>query len=122
KVLDAASKVVNSAVVDMFNKIVDRTPVGDPSIWKYPAPKGYNPGTLKASWKIDYNTNGAIRDKKGRFASFMSFGGKGGVSFSLRSAPVQDVIIYNQQPYAHRVEYGWSSQAPQGMVRVTIKE
>lgn len=118
-ILDRAAKVVNTTVVDMFNKIVDRTPVGNPSLWKYPAPKGYNPGTLKASWGIDYNTNGAIRNDKGQFATPNTVGG---ISFRVNSPSRQDATIYNIQPYAQRVETGWSTQAPAGMMRITIKE
>lgn len=32
-----------------------------------------------------------------------------------------DVIYFtNNQPYARRLEFGWSSQAPLGMVRLTV--
>jgi len=118
-ILDRASLVVNATVVEMFEKIVDRTPVGDPSLWNYPAPKGYNPGTLKASWVLDYNTNGAMRNEKGQFATQAKYG----ISLKLGSRATQDAIIYNQQPYASRVEYGsWSTQAPSGMMRITVKE
>ena len=121
-ILNAASRVVNATIIDMFSKIVDRTPVGNPSLWSYPAPTGYNPGTLKASWAIDYNTNGAIRNEKGQFASFSGIGNAGGVKFTVTGNYRQDAIIYNTQPYAQRVETGWSTQAPQGMMRITIKE
>ena len=33
-----------------------------------------------------------------------------------------DINISNSLPYARRLEYGWSDQAPKGMVRTTIKE
>lgn len=39
----------------------------------------------------------------------------------LRRASVGQVIsIVNNLPYGPRLEYGWSQQAPQGMVRLTI--
>lgn len=82
---------------EIYEKIVFRTPVGNPSLWKHPAPKNYDPGTLKKSWELKFN--GADVKK--------------------------DVIatIFNPQPYAYRVEYGWSHiQAPQGMVRITMRE
>lgn len=34
----------------------------------------------------------------------------------------QTIFITNSLPYAYRLEYGWSQQAPQGMVRLTIAE
>lgn len=32
------------------------------------------------------------------------------------------VTISNPQPYAYRVEYGWSKQAPEGMMRRAVAE
>lgn len=32
------------------------------------------------------------------------------------------VYFVNNLPYAQRLEYGWSQQAPQGMVRLTMRE
>ena len=32
----------------------------------------------------------------------------------------QSIYVTNGQPYAQRLEYGWSQQAPQGVIRVTL--
>ena len=121
--LDASAKVINATVEEMFKKIVDRTPVGDPSLWSYPAPAGYNPGTLRASWGKVYNSRGAGRNlKTGRFESIKQNMSRGGVSFKVGNNKAQNVLIYNNQPYAQRVETGWSTQAPQGMMRITVAE
>ena len=34
----------------------------------------------------------------------------------------QDFYLSNNLPYAYRLEYGWSKQAPSGMLRVSIAE
>jgi hypothetical protein len=34
----------------------------------------------------------------------------------------QTIHLTNSLPYAHRLEYGWSKQAPSGMVRLTLTE
>jgi hypothetical protein len=106
QILEINNKVFNSVLKEMYNRIVERTPVGNPMLWKYPAPKGYNPGTLKDSWRITLNgaemsAGGLLLDVKGTDAT---------------------ATIYNPQPYAQRVEYGWSTQAPQGMLRLTVAE
>lgn len=85
KAEEASLKTFSSVVTQVYNQIVDYTPVGNPSLWKYPAHSGYVPGTLKQSWALELSPKNAI--------------------------------ISNDQPYASRVEYGWSSQAPQGMMR-----
>lgn len=33
-----------------------------------------------------------------------------------------DIYFTNNQPYAMRLEFGWSQQAPAGMVRVTLAD
>lgn len=34
----------------------------------------------------------------------------------------QVIWLSNNLPYARRLEYGWSKQAPEGMVRITVAE
>lgn len=34
----------------------------------------------------------------------------------------QTIYLINNLPYARRLEYGWSKQAPAGMVRVTVQQ
>ena len=89
------NKILVEAAKEFTQRVEARTPVGDPSLWNYPAPAGYQPGTLKASWSLQFS---AIT-QSGAYAT-----------------------VSNDQPYAQRVEFGWSTQAPNGMLRVTIKE
>ncbi len=88
---DVHEAALGDAVGVLFDEIKDRTPVGNPALWKWPAPADYNPGTLKASWE------------------------------QHKLSPLAYEII-NDQPYAYRVETGWSTQAPEGMMRVSIKD
>lgn len=41
---------------------------------------------------------------------------------TLKVNPYQHVYLTNNLPYAIRLEYGWSGQAPRGMLRVTVAE
>lgn len=118
--LNTSAKVLNSTVSDLYKKIVERTPVGNPSLWNWPAPRDYNPGTLKESWNISFNN--VQRNVAGQFASTAQILGNNGLSFKLGDKGQQVVVISNPQPYAQRVETGWSTQAPQGMMRVSIAE
>lgn len=90
QVLVVSEKVLKSVATLLYTKIISYTPIGDPSLWKYPSPKGYHPGTLKKSWEINYQPT--------------------------------VVMIKNEQPYAQRVENGWSTQAPYGMMRLGIAD
>lgn len=96
-VLSAIGKTFQATVEETSRRIIDRTPVGDPTLWKWPAPRNYKPGTLKASWELSFKGN-------------------------LRTMANVIATINNPQPYAQRVEYGWSTQAPRGVVRVTLLE
>ena len=35
------SNVVQESAIDLFSEIIRETPIGDPSLWKYPAPADY---------------------------------------------------------------------------------
>jgi len=72
-------------------------------------------GAYRASWRVSYNyaredvTNGRTNLNPIRGAAFRwPPGFKWG----------DTVIISNNQPYAELIEYGWSSQAPFGVLRV----
>lgn len=118
-VLRASEKVINNTLREMYKRMIDRTPVGNPSLWKYPAPADYTPGTLKASWRINFQ--GVLRTTTGQFTSADALGNTGGLSLKLEGGN-QTAAIFNAQPYAQRVELGWSTQAPSGMMRITVNE
>ena len=42
------------------------------------------------------------------------------VSYIFAASDWNEFILTNNLPYAERLEYGWSNQAPQGMVRVNV--
>ena len=41
-------------------------------------------------------------------------------SFVLKAADWREFTLTNNLPYAQRLEYGWSQQAPAGMVRTNV--
>lgn len=120
KVPVKAKTVVDKICIDLLRKVVLRTPVGSPNLWKGPAPKGYVGGRLRASWNtspVSPDTQARDPDKSGSSAI------NRGIA-AVASRPVEsDVFITNSLPYVQRVEYeGWSTQAPVGMLRVTVTE
>lgn len=34
----------------------------------------------------------------------------------------EEIVFYNNEPYASRIEYGYSKKAPSGMLRISIME
>lgn len=119
KVPKRAKQVVDKIGVDLLTSIVLKTTVGNPALWKGPAPKGYVGGRLRGNWNTGIGSqNGISRraDKTGGAAI-----ARGAVTIRARE-PETDIYITNALPYAERVEYGYSTQAPAGMVRVTVTE
>jgi hypothetical protein len=115
-------KIIKGTLVDLSRLIIKGTPVGDPSLWapqSLPAPVGYVGGALRGAWNGSFNAPDLSSSSR-RVAS-------NGDSTINRVRTVvngyqagQTFYLTNPLPYAYRVEYGWSKQAPQGMVRLNI--
>lgn len=113
--------VVDKVCIDLLRNIVLTTPVGNPTIWKgYPPrkpPAGYVGGRLRGNWNVGIggiNTAARAPSKTGSAPI-----ARGRAAIATR-APEVDVLITNSLPYAIRVENGYSTQAPAGMVKVTV--
>lgn len=105
-------KVVRRVVIEVANRAIFNSPVGDPSYWINPPPPGYAGGQFRRNWVYGFNSPpvGYINDidpsgQKTLAAIMSSAHGKAGVHY-----------IANNVPYAQRIENGWSRQAPQGIV------
>lgn len=120
KINEAAEKTMRGAALEIFSEIVRRTPVGNPALWDSKPPVGYAGGTLRGNWQANLNapslsTIDAI-DKAG--AATISRAGAELSNFTVNS---DSIWFSNNLPYAMPVERGSSTQAPNGMVRTTIK-
>lgn len=136
KAKDNMEAVVVKTTIDIASRIVERSPVGNPDLWltlnpsmdietrkltRKDAPKGYVGGRFRANWQIglDAPATGELdaidadgEPTKTKLAAEIERIGAGHV-----------VHITNNLPYGPRLEYdGHSSQAPQGMVRITVAE
>lgn len=115
-----ANDVVRKVVIDVTASVVDKSPVGNPDLWKRPAPEGYVGGRFRANWtlqegSVDYTTTEAIdaggEATKGRLSAAVPDRAAGKVYF-----------VANSLPYANALEWGRSTQAPEGMVRRTVDD
>lgn len=117
-----ASDFVGLVVIKMHERIDLRSPVGDGSYWKSPAPKGYTGGRFRANNQIGVNfrpsgETGRI-DKTGessRSAVIAALPGDG-----QNAGPVYWIV--NNVPYGGAIEDGHSRQAPQGVYGLTAVE
>lgn len=116
-----ADEVVQKVTIDVARSVIMKSPVGNPDLWKSPAPAGYVGGRFRANWvfgvgAVNNETTDAIDDSGSATISKLS------KEISRIGAGVV-TYISNSLPYGPRIEYeGWSKQAPGGMVRVTVVE
>ena len=93
--------VARKATFDLFTKVVLRSPV--------------DTGRFRANWNVsfgepNYSTTASTNQTRGEPAKALTLP-IGGVTY-----------LSNGLPYAGRLEYGWSKQAPAGMVRLSVRE
>lgn len=79
-------------------------------------------GRFKGNWNVSFNapdtSTAEVTDTSGTLSI-----AKAQAVLSGSSWVGSTVFITNSLPYAYRLEYeGWSNQAPQGMVRITLAE
>ncbi|MGK4442455.1 hypothetical protein ACSMDF_03690 [Yersinia enterocolitica] len=85
------------------------------------APAGYTGGRFRGNWQVglDVQPDGETGriDRSGNMT--MAVG-----KYMLEQFKVETKAIYftNNVPYAYRLEFGHSSQAPNGMVRITAED
>jgi hypothetical protein len=101
-----ATLVVRRVALDMFGRVIQKSPVDE--------------GRFKSSYLVSVNSvpsgdPGTI-DKSGAPSLAR-------VSAAVLAMKVGDTITMTSSlAYALRLEYGWSQQAPAGMVRLTVAE
>jgi hypothetical protein len=107
-------------VSDLAARIDERSPVGNPAAWVRPPPPDYKPGAFRGNWQLGVDSvpsgeTGRI-DPSGETTQA-----------ALRAAIPEQAgghiyYITNNRVYGPRLEDGWSSQAPAGMVGITALE
>lgn len=118
--LEAAENVAKHSIADLYRLLYDNSVVGNPALWKTPAPADYQPGTLKKGWRISFS---GYRNDGGQFTSASSIISNYGMSLSVKSGGNKTAYIWNTTPYLERIEYqGWSKQAPNGFVRIAVMQ
>lgn len=127
---EKANLVVKSIIVDLMRNIDMRSPVGKREIWEVniarasrglpPTPKGYLGGHFRANWQLGVDTvpTGEIN----------GIDPTGALTLSAAIGAIPDDVIghryhyVNNTPYALPLENGHSTQAPLGMVGLSILE
>lgn len=82
--------------------------------------KGYVGGRFRGNWQLTISARATAQldriDPSGNEAISAASAALAG----FKAGP--PIYIVNNLPYGQRLEYGWSTQAPNGMVRITVAE
>jgi hypothetical protein len=102
--------VVRRVIVDLFRRIVERTPV--------------DTGRLRASWTISINSPDLDVAPDRRYSPAEAAAkAREKEKIAYLSRPMRQVVyISNGLPYAEVIENGHSKQAPVGMVMISVTE
>jgi len=113
-----ADDAVGLIVVKIAAELDQRSPVGDAKFWKHPPPKGYIGGHFRANWQLGVGVR-PTTEVKGVDPTGQATQGR-----ILAAIPEQAsgkvYWLSNNAPYAQRLEKGWSRQAPEGLVGLTV--
>ncbi|MEN6585851.1 MAG: HK97 gp10 family phage protein [Sulfuricella sp.] len=94
--------VARKVTLDLFTSVVQKSPV--------------DTGRFKANWNVGTTPN---------LSFTASTNASRGLSEAQKAIGISSggvVYLSNGLPYARRLEYGWSGQAPAGMVRLSVRE
>lgn len=110
---------IKSVVAGVAESVIEMTPVGDATAWKKPPPIGYTGGRARGNWDYGFNvspnTEYEIIDKSGSISM-----GRIDTKLVGKKMAGNTHFLSNNLPYAQRLEDGWSNQAPQGMIQLTV--
>lgn len=113
-------QTVRAVCLTLTKQVVQATPVGNPRLWRDPesAPPGYVGGRLRGNWFATVGTpsddaTDSIDESGGRTIA--------AAGSAIRQAPGKQWWLTNNLPYSLAVEFGHSTQAPGGMVRIAAE-
>lgn len=115
-----ADAVVGEVVTLIAREVDRRSPVGDATYWKHPAPKGYLGGHFRGNWQMGINVrpSGEVPGVDPSGAATV-----GRIVAAIPDKASGNVYwLANNAPYALRLEHGYSRQAPQGVVGLTVSK
>lgn len=112
------SDLTRKVLLDIGTRIVERTPVGDPTLWQNPPPAGYVGGRARGSWQYGFGTPSQ--------EIIISIDPAGSATVSRLMSEINPLpglhYITSNLPYMPALENGWSTQAPAGMVGLVAVE
>lgn len=104
KTQQAADRIFRGTALDIFGKVMQRTPV--------------KTGRARGNWQTSVGTYPTDELSRIGGARALSEAGRATKTWNIE----QPIYFVNNLPYILPLEYGNSKQAPRGMVRVTVAD
>lgn len=112
--IKATQETVKVTAISLFNGVILSSPVGNNYLWENPnsAPPGYTGGRFRSNWFLSFDTpssqtTDSTSDQQKRLSEIASIS-------KLKYS--DSYVLTNNLPYAERLENGWSTQSPAGIV------
>lgn len=115
---EEVGKRVRTIALALLNEVIERSPVGNPDLWKDPPPPGYVGGRFRGShivsigapvYTVTTNVDPSGSDTRSK-----------GMAALSGLEPYTQVFIQTNLPYAERLEQGHSAQAPGGLYELAF--
>lgn len=85
-------------------------------------PKGYTGGRFRGNWQVGFNSAPQNEVARTDPSGAETLADGGAILAGFKASDTQSIYFVNNVPYAVRLEFGHSKQAPRGMVRITAQE
>ena len=113
--------ICRKVVIDLMSSCIYRSPVGNPDLWQHPAPAGYVGGRFRGNWQLGVGSSPSGELDR------IDANGAGTWADAVSNVPTTGAggkiyYIVNNLPYAQRLDDGWSSQAPAGIIGLALAE
>jgi len=128
KTIEKTERVLRKTALEIFKRIIMRTPVGNPAIWQVARkPKGYVGGRLRNNWFVSIGAESSQTTEYTAPTGGATVNRATGAAQAWKPSGGQSIFMTNNLPYAETIERGrvdgsGSIQAPYGMVKITVAE
>ena len=106
QVHDNLALVYQKVIIELLARIIEKTPVDS--------------GRARANWQVALNV--APDDVTDSYDKAGSIALSKGEAEALKAMPEDEVYIINNVPYILKLEHGSSTQAPSGIIAITVEE
>jgi hypothetical protein len=116
KTMDRIDVVTRLTVEDVGGRLIELSPVGDPSLWQRLPSKDYHPGNFRGNWFYSLDQQVSLTHDGVGITEVVSIG-----ELPVKAGGHKH-FIQNSTIYGPALEMGHSTQAPAGVIAIAAIE